>query len=68
MKQKRRKIATNIPNDLLVEATSLSGLNQTAALIEGLKELIKREKLRKFIALEGSIKVSYRPEITRSRG
>lgn len=58
---KKRKIATNIPATLINEATKISGLNQTAAIIEGLKELIRREKTQKLIAHEGTFSFDYNP-------
>lgn len=64
---KKRKIATNIPDDLLSEATKLSGLNQTSAIIEGLKELIRTHKVRKLIALKGKLQVDYNPKFSRQR-
>ena len=51
-----KKVATNIPEDLLKEAVSLSGLTQTGALIEGLKELILRKKREEFLSLAGTMK------------
>ncbi len=67
MQRKLRKISTNIPSDLLSEATSSSGLNQTAAIIEGLKELIRKQKLRQLLALQGKINVNFDPERSRRR-
>ncbi len=66
MDSAKRKIATNVPGDILKEATSLSGLNQTAAIIEGLKELIRREKRNRFLALRGKIHITY--DVAKSRG
>jgi hypothetical protein len=65
---RKRKIATNIPEDILFEATELSGMNQTAAIIEGLRELIKREKRRRLVALEGKVKVEFDIDRSRQRG
>lgn len=67
MALKRRKIATNIPENLLREATSLTGLNQTAALVAGLKELIRQHKLQKLLALEGKIKINFDAAKSRER-
>jgi len=50
-----KKVATNIPEDLLKEAVSLSGLTQTGALIEGLKELINKKTREEFLSLAGKI-------------
>ena len=63
----KRKIATNIPAEILDEATKLSGLNQTAAIIAGLKELIKRQKVERLIALRGKISFDYDVNISRGR-
>ncbi len=50
-----KKVATNIPEDLLAEAVSLSGLTQTGALIEGLKELILKKRREEFLSLAGTM-------------
>ena len=63
----KRKIATNIPAEILSEATQLSGLNQTAAIIEGLRELIKREKIQRLIALRGKLTFNYDVALSRGR-
>ena len=60
MSIKRKKITINLPFDLLQEAVKLSGLNQTAAIIEGLKELVKREKLNQLVNLERKLDISYK--------
>ena len=64
---KKRKIATNIPDDILREATELSGLNQTATIIEGLKELIRREKIQRLISLRGKLHFDYDVSVMRNR-
>ena len=64
----KKKIATNLPKQVLSEATRLSGLNQTAAIVEGLEELIKREKLKRLVALEGRIHLRYDTNRIRNRG
>ena len=63
----KRKISTNLPSDLLEEAVEISQLNQTAAIVEGLKELIKREKRKKLLALEGEIKIRFDVDKSRQR-
>ncbi len=63
----KRKIATNIPSELLDEAVELSGLNQTATIIEGLKELIRKERRKLFLSLEGKIDIKYDVKKSRSR-
>ncbi|MCC6220047.1 MAG: hypothetical protein IT291_02280 [Deltaproteobacteria bacterium] len=65
MSKDKRKIATNIPTDILKEASELSGLNQTAAIIEGLKELIRREKRQLFLTLEGNLHLNF--DVAKSR-
>lgn len=62
-----KKISTNIPAELLEEVTSLTGLNQTKAIIQGLKELVRAHKRQLLADLEGKIKVEYNPDITRNR-
>lgn len=65
MNEQKHKVSTNIPRHLLTEATRLSGLNQTSAIIEGLKELIQREKRKRLIELEGKVHIQF--EVSRSR-
>lgn len=50
-----KKVATNIPENLLKEAVALSGLTQTGALIEGLKELINKKTREEFLTLAGKM-------------
>lgn len=52
-----KKIATNIPEELLVEAVKATGLNQTATIIEGLKELIARERRLELLRLKGTLEL-----------
>ncbi len=63
----KRKIATNIPAEILDEATKLSRLNQTAAIIAGLRELIKRQKIEKLVALRGKLSFDYDVGVSRGR-
>ena len=45
----------NIPKDLLLEAVHLSGAaSQTMAVVLGLQELIKKKRLEKLAAMQGS--------------
>lgn len=53
---KFKKISSNIPEDILAQACKLSQMNQTEALIAGLKELINQHKRKKIIELKGSMK------------
>jgi len=63
-----KKVATNIPEDLLKEAVALSGLTQTGALIEGLKELIAKKHREEFLSLAGTLKFAgYRVSEFRQR-
>jgi len=50
-----KKIATNIPEDLIKEATKVTGLNQTQTLIKGLEELISKRKREELAQLKGKI-------------
>lgn len=52
-----KKIATNIPDDLLTEARLLTGLNQTQALIEGLRQLIAQHKRQRLLDLRGKLHI-----------
>lgn len=51
----QKKVATNIPEELLRDAVMATGLNQTQAIIEGLRELIARERRRELLDLRGKI-------------
>ena len=50
-----RKISTNVPEELLLTAAALSGLNQTQAIIEGLKLLVASQKREQLLNLKGKI-------------
>jgi hypothetical protein len=62
-----KKIATNIPEDLIDEATELTGLNQTQALIEGLRQLIARRKRQDLLTSKGKIPIQVDTNQTRKR-
>ena len=62
-----RKIATNIPSDLLDEAVQLTGLNQTQTLVEGLKELIAKKKRLDLLAMGGKIQIRVDTDRSRKR-
>lgn len=50
-----KKVSMNLPVKLLKEATEASGAaNKTEAVVLGLKELIKRKRIKAFLALRGS--------------
>ena len=62
-----KKVATNIPESLLLDAIKATGLNQTQALIEGLKELIAREQRLSLLSLKGKISINVDTGKTRER-
>ncbi len=62
-----RKIATNIPEELLSEAVRLTGSNQTQTLVEGLVELIAKKKREALLALQGKIHIRIDTDRTRQR-
>ncbi len=62
-----RKIATNIPEELLQEATDLTGMNQTQTLVAGLKELIARRKREALLSLQGKLHIKLQLDRTRER-
>jgi hypothetical protein len=62
-----KKVATNIPEDLLAEATALTGLNQTQALIAGLRELIADHKRHQLLQLRGRLDVRFDTRAARQR-
>lgn len=65
--KKLKKISTNIPEDLLIKACNITDLNQTDALIAGLKELIAQHERSEVIKLKGKIKINLNPEQIRQR-
>ncbi len=62
-----KKVATNIPVDLLEQATDLTGLNQTQALIEGLRQLIAERKRRQLLSMKGKLQIRSDTARTRQR-
>lgn len=54
---KIKKISTNIPEQLLKKACSLTNLNQTDALIAGLQELIAQHEREAIVDMKGKIKI-----------
>ena len=62
---KVKKIATNIPVDLINEASELTGLNQTQTIILGLSELIALRKRQELLKLKGKVKIEL--DVKRSR-
>ncbi len=63
----KQKVATNIPDELLEEALRVSGLNQTQAIIAGLKEPIARENRVELLQLKGKIAIGFKPSKSRER-
>jgi hypothetical protein len=63
----KKKVATNIPEELLEEAAELTGLNQTQALIAGLKVLIAEHKRRRLLDLRGKLHFEVDTGRTRAR-
>ena len=62
-----KKVATNIPVELLQEATELTGLNQTQALIAGLRELIAEHRRSALLRLKGKLDVRVDLDTSRQR-
>lgn len=62
-----KKIATNIPDDLLREAIRLTGLNQTKTLIAGLQELIAQKKRMSLLKLKGKLHLTIDTDKSRER-
>ena len=65
MPGRTKKVATNIPESLLREATALTGLNQTQALIAGLRELIAERRRRRLLSLKGRMHFDF--DVARAR-
>lgn len=57
MTNKLKKISTNIPEQLLRKACDLTRLNQTEALIAGLKELIAQQERKAIVDLKGKVRI-----------
>jgi hypothetical protein len=64
--QKRKKISTNVPEGLLDEACKVSKLNQTDALVEGLRQLIRAHERRRVLTMRGKIQFE-EPTLKRER-
>jgi hypothetical protein len=64
---KKRKIATNLPDDLLREAQEATGLNQTQTLVEALKELVAAHKRARLLSLRGKLHFTYDSNESRKR-
>ena len=62
-----KKIATNIPRNLIKEATQVTGLNQTQTLIAGLRELIASKKRHRLLELRGKLHIAVDTDRTRRR-
>lgn len=66
MKEAVKKITVNVPVDLLARVQSAIGSGTTEAVIEGLRELEKREKRSALSRLKG--KVSFDLDLEKTRG
>lgn len=64
---KLKKISTNIPEQLLKKACSLTSLNQTDALIAGLKELIAQHEREAIVDMKGRINIELELDNIRQR-
>lgn len=64
---KLKKISTNIPEQLLEKACALTDLNQTEALIAGLKELIAQHNRKELVKLRGSVAIKFNSDAARER-
>jgi len=67
MTGKLKKISTNIPEQLIRKACDLTSLNQTEALIAGLKELIAQHERKAIIDLKGKIHIDLNLDDLRQR-
>jgi len=65
--KKVKKISTNIPEDLLRKACDLTNLNQTEALIAGLKELIAQHEREAILDLKGKVRIDLNLDEIRQR-
>ena len=62
-----KKISTNIPEGLLRKACEITKLNQTEALIAGLKELVAQHEREVIIDLKGKIRIGLDLDAMRRR-
>ena len=67
MNKTRKKISAHVPKDLLDQACKLGSLNQTEALILGLKALIAEMRRAKLAASAGKFHFSYDVHKARER-
>ena len=65
--KKIKKISTNIPEDLLRKACDITNLNQTEALIAGLKELIAQHEREAIVDLKGKVRIDLNVDEMRQR-
>jgi hypothetical protein len=52
-----KKISTNIPEELLQKACEITNMNQTEALIAGLRELVAQHERKAIVNLKGQVHV-----------
>jgi hypothetical protein len=62
-----KKISTNLPKELLRKACELTKLNQTEALIAGLKELIAQHERESIVDLKGKVRIDLNLDEIRQR-
>lgn len=67
MAGKVKKISTNIPEQLLKKACSITNMNQTEALIAGLQELIARHERKVILDLKGKVRIDLDLDEVRQR-
>ena len=64
---KTKKISTNIPEQLLKKACNLTNLNQTEALIAGLRELIAQHEREAIVDMKGKVRIDLDLDEVRQR-
>jgi len=64
---KLKKISTNIPEQLLKRACSVTNLNQTDALIAGLRELIAQHEREAIVDMKGKVRIDLNIDKIRQR-
>jgi hypothetical protein len=67
MKTKLKKISTSVPPELLKEACRATAHNQTATIIAGLEELIRKKRRSELLSLAGTLAISSNTKINRRR-
>ncbi len=67
MKTSRKKISAHLPKKLLEEACRIGNINQTDALVMGLKSLIADFKRQRLVEVAGKLHFTFDADKARER-